>query len=72
VYQSDSVDYTYYQIEVEDDYGTLYKIFSKRDVFECETLTYLWLCEGGVEYDTNIDEEQIKFLQSVFGNATKI
>lgn len=72
VYYSDKVDNTYLQIEIEGDYGTMYQIYSKGDVFESEIVTYLWLCEDGVEYDDKLEPWQLEFLKSIFPNAKKI
>jgi hypothetical protein len=61
----------YFQIEIEADTGIMYSIYSKGDVYESEILTYLWVVEGGVDYDTKIDDDALKFLESVLGTATK-
>jgi hypothetical protein len=61
----------YFQVEIEGDSGIMYAIYSKGDVYDSNILTYLWVVDGGVEYDTNLDEDAIKFLESVFGKANK-
>lgn len=70
-YTSPIQENMYFQIEIEGDTGIMYSIYSKGDVYESEILTYLWVVEGGVDYDTKIDEDALKFLESVFGIATK-
>lgn len=72
VYYSDKEDNTYLQIEIEGDYGTMYQIYSKGDVFESEIVTNLWLCEDGIEYDDKLETWQLEFLKSIFSNAKKI
>jgi hypothetical protein len=70
-YSSPIEDNMYYQIDIEGDTGTMYSIYSKGDVFESDILTYLWVVDSGVDYDTKIDDDAIKFLESVLGTATK-
>jgi hypothetical protein len=61
----------YFQIEIEGDSGIMYAIYSKGDAFDSDILTSLWVVDSRVDYDTDIDDDALRFLESVFGKANK-
>lgn len=72
IHVSSEEDNRYLQIEMEGEYGILYEVFSKGDVFNCTTLSYLWETEHGIEYDSELNHDQISFLESIYKSSSKI
>lgn len=67
-YQSETIDYTYLSLEIEDGHGVLYEIFEKDEVFDT---TYI--CDVYADgYDADLDWFQLEFVQSIFPNIQRI
>lgn len=68
IYKSETIDYTYLEIEIVDGHGVLYETYSKGDVFDT---TYI--CDVYTDgYDADLDWFQLEFIQSVFPNIQKL
>lgn len=77
VYKSETFDNLYYQVELENGYGTMYEVYttSDGDIAEKYIRTYLWNNYDefhGCEYDTELTMYEIEFLQDIFDNVRKI
>lgn len=68
LYKSETIDYTYLEIEIVEGHGVLYEIYHRDEVFDT---TYI--CDVYADgYDADLDWFQLEFVQSIFPNIQKI
>jgi len=74
IYKSETINYTYLSLEIEDGYGVLYETYQRDEVFDTSHVAYIYVSDDSerAEHDADLDWWQLEFLQSLFANIQKI